>query len=107
MLSVIFFFAFATAIETLLASKPHYIGFMRMVALITDITYSLTIAINNSPPIPSLMIIRRSIWCNRFISLFDAQSPYSHLYLGDCIFCQSISNARLDISTLVHWLGYL
>ncbi len=52
--NLIFFFAFAAAIETLLARKLHYIGFMIMVALITDITYSLTIAINNAPPIPSL-----------------------------------------------------
>lgn len=52
--NLIFFFAFAAAIETLLVSKLHYIGFMLMVALTTDITYSLSIALSSSPPIPSL-----------------------------------------------------
>jgi len=52
--NLIFFFAFAAAIETLLANKWHYIGFMILVALITDITYSFSIALSNSPPIPSL-----------------------------------------------------
>jgi len=52
--NLIFFFAFAAAIETLLANKLHYIGFMVMVALVTTITYSISIAISNSPPIPTL-----------------------------------------------------
>lgn len=52
--NLIFFFAFAAAIETLLGSKLHFIGFMLLVALITDITYSLSILIGSSPPLPSL-----------------------------------------------------
>ncbi|MCK5359742.1 MAG: rhomboid family intramembrane serine protease, partial [Gammaproteobacteria bacterium] len=52
--NLIFFFAFAAAIETLLISKLHYIGFMLMTAIIIDITYSLSILASGSPPLPSL-----------------------------------------------------
>ncbi|MBL1274993.1 MAG: rhomboid family intramembrane serine protease [Ectothiorhodospiraceae bacterium] len=52
--NLIFFFAFAAAIETLLDNKFHYIGFMAMVALVNAVTYSASIAVINGPAIPSL-----------------------------------------------------
>lgn len=52
--NLIFFFAFAGAIEILLDKKLHYIGFMLLIAFITSFTYSLSIMVGSSPPLPSL-----------------------------------------------------
>jgi membrane associated rhomboid family serine protease len=52
--NLIFFFAFAAAIEILLDKKLHYIGFMLLIAFVTSITYSISIMIGSSPPLPSL-----------------------------------------------------
>lgn len=52
--NLIFFFAFAGAIEILLDKKLHYIGFMLLIAFVTSITYSISILIGSNPPLPSL-----------------------------------------------------
>jgi membrane associated rhomboid family serine protease len=52
--NLIFFFAFAAAIEILLASSIHYLGFMLLIALTADTLYSISILLSNAIPIPSL-----------------------------------------------------
>ena len=52
--NLVFFMAFAPALEILVGSSPRYIGFMLFVALVTGISYSLWTAINAAEPVPTL-----------------------------------------------------
>jgi len=52
--NLIFFFAFAPAVEVLVGNALRYLGLLALIALITDATYSVTTFLSGSPPIPTL-----------------------------------------------------
>lgn len=52
--NLVFFLAFAPALEILVGSTPRYIGFMLFLALVTGISYSLWTVVNLAEPVPTL-----------------------------------------------------
>ena len=52
--NLVFFMAFAPALEILVGSSPRHIGLMLFVALVTGISYSLWTVINAAEPVPTL-----------------------------------------------------
>lgn len=52
--NLIFFFAFAPALELLIANALKYLGVLMLVALTTDVSYSLVILVGGGEALPSL-----------------------------------------------------
>lgn len=52
--NMIFFLAFAPALEILLSNSLRYIGIMLFIALVVGVSYSISTLIGNSEPLPSL-----------------------------------------------------
>ena len=52
--NMIFFMAFAPALELLIGDRLRYLGFMLLVAIAVGISYSISVAIGSNSDLPSL-----------------------------------------------------